>query len=368
MTEKIPYMITSDKLVITLDQQYHNISRDDIRFTKLKDAIRDKDADLVRQILKPVKVWRKPLNSTEFFEGSTLTELENGVVVDSNGEALPEDLTKRMAGMMQEGFDAMPLERFWNKLRENPSKQAKDRLWHFLAHQGHALTEEGNFIGYRGVSSELKDLRTGRFDNSPGSVCKMKREDCDENPNNTCSSGLHVGSHGYASSFGPVVVEVEVNPKNVVSVPTDYNGQKMRVCEFKVLNICKSRVDSEMYESHVDPTGFTSPFWCDEESDWAMADEDLDDVEIWMATFGDRYTDDSFLAVRIAEEISHLTPAEILDMMDEVRSRVAAHAAEEAKSQQTNSNCVCQRNSKGQFVTGNANQARDPKTGRFLKA
>ena len=363
MTEKVPYMITSDKLVITIDQQYHNISRDDSRFAKLKDAIKSNDVELIRQIVAPKKEWRRPKNSHEFFEGSTLTLLENGVVVDSNGEALPDDLTKRMAGMMAEGFDALPLERFWNNLRLNPSNRAKQLLWNFLAHQGHALTEDGCFIGYRGVSDDLKDLRTGTFDNSPGQVCKMDRDKCDPNPNNTCSSGLHVGSYDYASSFGPVVVEVKVNPMNVVSVPVDYNGQKMRVCEFQVLNVCKSRIDTEMYESRDRGDVYQVP-WVDEDELIDLERQELlDDVEMWAACFADRYTDPAYLAVRIAEEVDDLTPAEILGMLDEVLER-----AEAEKNTQSES-CVCNaRNEKGQFVTGNPNQKRDPVTGRFLKS
>lgn len=365
MTTKIPYMITSDKLVITIDQQYYNISRDDSRFVKLKEAIKSDDVDLIRSLVSPKKQWRRPKNSKEFFEGSTLTQLENGVVVDSNGEMLPEDLTKRMSGMMEEGFDALPLERFWNNLRQNPSERAKQLLWNFLAHQGHALTEDGCFIGYRGVRTDFKDKHTGTFDNSPGSVCKMDRDKCDPNPNNTCSKGLHVGSYDYASGFGPVVVEVKVNPMNVVSVPVDYNGQKMRVCEFQVLNVCKSRVDTEMYESSERGGSVYQVPWVDEEDLIDLEREEfLDDVEWWATCFADRYTDPAFLAVRIAEEMEDLTPADVLGMLGEIKER---NARQDAKPE--TQPCVCNaRNAKGQFVTGNPNQKRDPITGRFLKS
>jgi hypothetical protein len=72
----------------------------------------------------------------------------------------------------------------------------------------------------------------------------MKREDCNHNPKETCSYGLHVASWHYLTS-GPgdytdrtlPIVECKVDPANVVSVPTDYDQSKMRVCEYEVLSV-----------------------------------------------------------------------------------------------------------------------------------
>lgn len=374
MTTKIPYMVTSDKLVITLDQRYYTVSRDDKRFNSAKEAIIKNDVDLVREILNPKVEWRRPKTASEFFEGSSLSLLEDGRIVDSLGEELPKNLTDRMQGMMAEGFDAMPLEKFWNNLRENPNPNSKRMLWRFLQHQGHALTEDGYFIGYRGVTEDLKDRKTGTFDNSPGSVCKMPREDCDPNPLHTCSNGLHVGSYDYASSYGTVVVEVKVNPKNVVSVPVDYDGQKMRVCEFEVLAICNGRVDSELYETGREEK-FTSLEWqCEEEVQEERDEELYTEVSHLIDEFGDSYTDDSWLAVRIAEELDgmwnggqwgHLTPAQVLGIIGELRAEEAwTNTSKKKVSPSKVAYVEPTRNAKGQFISG-GNQKRDSK-GRFV--
>jgi hypothetical protein len=52
---------------------------------------------------------------------------------------------------------------------------------------------------------------------------------------NGCSVGLHVGTYDYASNFTLNVLEVHVNPRDVVSVPTDSNWAKVRCCRYVVI-------------------------------------------------------------------------------------------------------------------------------------
>jgi hypothetical protein len=46
---------------------------------------------------------------------------------------------------------------------------------------------------------------------------------------------LHVGTFAYAADYGDVVLACEVNPADVVTVPYDYDGAKIRVCRYKVV-------------------------------------------------------------------------------------------------------------------------------------
>jgi hypothetical protein len=75
----------------------------------------------------------------------------------------------------------------------------------------------------------------------------MARDLVDDNPNNTCSAGLHVACFDYAKGFGSRLVEVKVNPRDVVCVPTDYNGTKMRTCRFEVVAECVKMRTEELY-------------------------------------------------------------------------------------------------------------------------
>lgn len=77
-----------------------------------------------------------------------------------------------------------------------------------------------------------------------GEPVSIPREECDNDPMNTCSSGLHVGAPGYVSGFGGrstdnYILACLVNPMNVVAVPVDYSYEKMRTCEYLPYAICE---------------------------------------------------------------------------------------------------------------------------------
>ena len=121
------------------------------------------------------------------------------------------------------------------------------------------------------MTEDFKDKHTKSFNNAPGQVCEIPRSAVDDNPDNTCSHGLHVGGYEYAKDFasGGKLVLVKVNPRDVVAVPNDYNGQKMRVCRFEVLKEATDIVphlvvnsDGDEYDFDADEEGFF-----DEESD-----------------------------------------------------------------------------------------------------
>src|SRR6185369_2283184 len=132
-----------------------------------------------------------------------------------------------------------------------------------------SLTEDGCFIGYRGVTEDFKDKHTKQFDNSPGAKCSMERTLVDDNPDNTCSSGLHIGGYEYAKDFasGGKLVLVKVNPKDVVAVPNDYNGQKMRVCAFEVISEVTDIIKEVVYGQSETPE-------TDEEIDFGFTDDE----------------------------------------------------------------------------------------------
>lgn len=150
---------------------------------------------------------------------------------------IPREILRKIEELKTKGFEWRQYENFWKRCLNNPNPESVEMLFRFLEKQNLTICEDGCFLAYKGVSKDLKDIHTGTFDNSPGQVCKMPREDVAFDPNTACHTGLHCGALEYASSFGPVVVLVKVDPANVVSVPYDCDAQKIRVCEYKVEKI-----------------------------------------------------------------------------------------------------------------------------------
>jgi hypothetical protein len=154
-----------------------------------------------------------------------------------NGELLNNTLTRRIVTMAKKKLPIGSLIKFLEKLLENPSKHSVEELYGFLDKGQMPLTDDGDFLAYKKVRADYTDCHSGRIDNSVGKVVKMKRFEVDDNRNNHCSTGLHFCSFDYLKNFrGERLMIVKINPKNVVSVPTDYNFTKGRCCEYEVVN------------------------------------------------------------------------------------------------------------------------------------
>jgi hypothetical protein len=155
------------------------------------------------------------------------------------GKPLPSSLNQRIVQMATKGEDPTPLLKFWERLKKNPSYRSVNQLWDFLNHRGIPLTKDGCFMAYKSVRMDYKDHHTGVFDNSPGRVNEMPRNQISDDPQIECHEGFHVGSLEYARTFNSSsssrIIACEIDPENVVCVPRDSSFGKMRVCKYKVI-------------------------------------------------------------------------------------------------------------------------------------
>jgi hypothetical protein len=123
-------------------------------------------------------------------------------------------------------------------VRTNPSATAQRELLLFCEANDFVIHEDGDLLAYKAVRPDYKDKHSGRFDNSVGQVVEMPRDQVDDRREETCSFGLHFAAWNFASTFGtsadPVMV-IKVNPRDVVSIPHDYNNQKGRCCRYEVI-------------------------------------------------------------------------------------------------------------------------------------
>jgi hypothetical protein len=188
--------------------------------------------------------------------------------VSYKGETLPKALADKVRSIHCEGLPLNLFEKFWQNIQDNPSSSSVRELYDFLAYKELPITDDGCFLAYKGLESDFwsisgnKDTKVvkgqiddrGRILNSVGAEIEVKRRDVDDNRDNHCSFGLHVGSLDYARGFarGAVVV-VKVNPKDVVSVPTDYNCQKCRVSAYKVVSVFEQEIKAPVVDENNAP-------------------------------------------------------------------------------------------------------------------
>jgi len=229
--------------------RFRTINADDPVYEKCKEALKDGDEELILKLLYEVENKVKASIDKTLAAG---VELVEGRYVTIDGETVGQELSKRIMDLAEEGlpFDAMV--EFWRNLSENPSFRAVTGLFRFLETNHFPITPDGHFIAWKGIGSNFKDLHSNTMDNSVGAVVKMPRNHVNEDPNVACATGLHVASHEYATENygGAVVVEVKVNPKNVVAVPYDHNSEKLRACEYKVVRVAREPIMDQVFDDN----------------------------------------------------------------------------------------------------------------------
>lgn len=157
---------------------------------------------------------------------------------------------------------------FLENVKSNPDPLSEEQLYDWVRHQDIAINTAGEIIAYKGVKGDeiggWESVHSGRaivdgkvhhgcIPNKVGSVVEMPRSEVDSNPHASCSVGLHVGSYNYASTWAQgALLTVAVNPRDVISVPSHTDGQKIRVCRYRVLHIAEHEYTHSFFDEPKD--------------------------------------------------------------------------------------------------------------------
>lgn len=180
------------------------------------------------------------------------------IVLDSNenlvkeGEKV-EDYLLQLLEYVDGTIDGIT--NFYNRLEKNVDPYVKAQILNWIKatydddYKKIKITPEGNLIAFKGVDEHsgvyysihrgtaiADGVRYNKAQIPQVGIIEMPREQVAADPDTPCSYGLHAGTWNYASSFGRGrVIEVEIEPEDIVSIPNDANSQKMRCCKYNVL-------------------------------------------------------------------------------------------------------------------------------------
>jgi hypothetical protein len=250
--------LNSGHIFLLLDGKEYSINAGNSSFSKALEAYNAKDWESFIYIVNP-EIRLKSLYAS--YEG---IEVKDGNLYVF-GDPIHSTIAKRVISFIEHGLDCVHLFKFILKLNMNPSKRAVDELYTFLEHRALPVTDNGNFLAYKAVRADYTDKYSGKFLNTIDSVLEMPRNKVDDNKENGCSYGFHAGSVDYAKNFmdrdGHLML-VEINPADVVSIPTDCQFQKLRTSKYKVVG---------EYEIDLNDPVYASRFQTDQD----------DDVDVW---------------------------------------------------------------------------------------
>jgi hypothetical protein len=237
MATAIPFIMNGNGTIsIMLDGNMKPVDTAHKNYEAIKEALKNKDWDVIPDLVNIAKEVEDAIATSQTASGKVF--IKDGEVFYGS-MVIQNTLSNRIVAMAKEGFDVGHMITFLENLMENPSYRAVNELYDFLEVGAIPITEKGTFLTYKKIKNDWTDIYSGKFDNSVGAVAEMPRNMVNEDSNQTCSAGLHVCSYDYlphfASASNDRVVICEVNPADVVSIPTDYNNTKMRVCKYVVI-------------------------------------------------------------------------------------------------------------------------------------
>ena len=299
---KPAYIVTSNAITVIWEGQPYTVNIDNPNYIGLKNALLNAEYENIGRFLDIKK------SIEDFSHGSIKVIAEK--VYYGNYELKGFVIDKLLEFLRSGAKDAQPILNFIEKLMFNPSKNSVDQLYTFLSYKTLPLTETGNVIGYKGVDADYyskhgnpntvvitgKVDAAGRILNKIGETIEVARNSVDDNKDNHCSHGLHVGSYDYAKDWAGNtghLLMVEFDPSDAVSVPTDCSFQKLRVSKYKVIG-------EVPFERIKDEAPLNEPYYnTDEKIDIDDEGDDCDDDNCGCnINEGYNYSDSTYLAIK----------------------------------------------------------------------
>lgn len=294
------FIITVDGISLYLDGTTYSVETSHPNYGRIYDAVRDEDFESIPNLVNTARAIDQYIGASD----TLYIDVEAGVIT-YNGEVLRSYLVQRILKMMDEGFNIEPLTLYLAHLLTNPSKRAIDELHGFNEYGQMPITPDGCFIAFKRISGWY-DTYTKTVFNKPAALMdaedmgmlpyttnlgvtvsiedslttvSMARNRVDDNSERTCSEGLHFCSQEYLKSFsGDKIVVLKINPRDVVSIPVDYNNTKGRCSKYQVLDVLS---DEEFRKSMGESSVFNT-------SVYGSGDDDADDADAsWIQCCGD---------------------------------------------------------------------------------
>ena len=241
--------------------------------------------DVIRGLLDPANLI--------FAKTSKVSEritLAGGTLL-FDGDAVDGPLADFIVNIAQNSDNTASYEawiKFMENLANNPSQESKEHLFAFMTTHGLTVNNDGHIILYKGVRSDGTSIHAGygivdgkamdgNLPNEVGSTLEFPRSKVNANRGIGCATGLHAGTFEYASAFSQGrLLTVAINPRDVVSVPSDHSNSKVRVSRYVVVEV------NDKDEA------YNTPVWnaAEDEGDGDFEDED--------DTIDEFFTDDEF--------------------------------------------------------------------------
>lgn len=178
---------------------------------------------------------------------SAIEKMSDGLIKNNkgtlqySGENIHESASEWIMRNLSRGNAAVqPIINFLGRVKANDKPESVEGLWRFIRECGLVITSEGKFICQKYTDDDFMDCHSRTIHYSLGKTIEMKREDVEFDPNKRCGRGIHGASENFVRGHS-TIIELMIDPIDVISVPYDSSSQKLRCCRAFVWRILKHK-------------------------------------------------------------------------------------------------------------------------------
>jgi len=247
MNKTIPFILGRDFVSIVFKNQPMTIYKNDARFHRVLTCINSSNWEDLESALSTAKALAK-------YSAGNIAVFENTITF--KGQPVNNAVTDRIFEFIREQLPFEPLVKFLDKLMLNPVEDSRNQLYTYLEKYKMPITDEGNVMAMKAVTSSFWDKWTGKINNSVGQEPQMPREEVSTSSDCHCGPGLHHGWYSFVANYGSgddVAILTEFSPTDVCRIPNDSLYQKIVVCKYKVLKDLGPVKDIKDFESNYAP-------------------------------------------------------------------------------------------------------------------
>ena len=236
--ENLDYIVTSKFITLMYRDRTCKYDQTSELYTTVKNACLHKDYAFLLRLIKPVDYIN------EYIPEFTVDVTK--LVVTVNGVEFPYQYSNLIISEMNKDIhnkqnpDLQNLMNFFARcVQYNIGTDVVIQMYEFLKHNDIVILPDGSIQGWKYLHKRddiYLDYYSKTIVNTEGSYVSMPRKEVDSDPNKTCSKGLHTGAWDYVKEHSHIA-KVIVNPEDVVSVPVDYEGMKLRCCKYYIHEI-----------------------------------------------------------------------------------------------------------------------------------
>ena len=241
----IPYILNEDGITVFYKNKPSKYSCEHPQFDDIVDAVREGDLKKLEDALSRTTLVKHFDKSGFFYKKDGMPF--NMFFIDDNGNEVLVNgyLYSLMERFYKLNLDPTRLINFIKKIHQNPDQNAIVDLYDFICYNQMPIEEDGDFLAYKWVKDDYYDCHSHTNRNRIGDIVEFPRQKCDPDRNHVCSTGLHFCSKDYGQ-FGSRLMVIKINPRDVISIPTDYHLAKGRCCRYEVVDEIKDEQYGEL--------------------------------------------------------------------------------------------------------------------------